>query len=114
MLREIDIFFQQQDEPVKSCLLAMRAFIMGYDKNVTEVWRYKMPFYCFNGKRFCYVWLDKKTKQPYIGLVDGNKIIHPKLVAEKRSRMKILYINPVEDLPLADIDSIFKTAISLL
>ncbi|HEY2581663.1 MAG TPA: DUF1801 domain-containing protein [Mucilaginibacter sp.] len=55
MLREIDNFFLQKHEPLKSCLLFLRGFILDYDKNITEAWKYKMPFYCYNGKMFCYL-----------------------------------------------------------
>jgi hypothetical protein len=103
----------QQEEPVKSSLFASRSFIMGYGGSITEAWRYSMPFYCYNGKRFCYVWAHKKLHQPYIGIVDGNKISHPGLLAEKRSRMKILLIDPEKDLPVNTINAIFTMALKL-
>ena len=114
MLREIDTYFVQQNDPVKSCLQALRGYILQFDENITEVWRHNMPFYNYNGKRFCYIWLHKKKAQPYIGLVDGKSIIHPTLIAEKRSRMKILLIDPNEDLPLNTINLILLMAINLV
>ena len=53
MLREIDTYFLQKEEPIKSCLSVLRKIILEYNINVTEVWRYKMPFYCYQQKRFC-------------------------------------------------------------
>ncbi len=73
-----------------------------------------MPFYYYKGKRFCYIWTDKKRNQPYVGVVDGNHIIHPKLIAEKRSRMKILLIEPAEDLPVKTISVILMAAIEFV
>ena len=111
MLREIDNFYLQKNEPVKSCLHALRQFILKYDSNVTEVWKYKMPFFCYKGKMFCYVWLDRKTLQPYLGIVEGRNIDHPLLITGERSRMKIMILDPTKDLPVKTIDTILKKAI---
>lgn len=113
MLREIDTYFLQKDEPIKSCVAALREIILKHDKNITEVWRYKMPFYCYKGKRFCYIWVHKKLQQPYLGIVDGKLIEHPGLIMENRSRMKILLFDPAKDIPIKKIKAILKELIAL-
>lgn len=110
MFRDTDNFYLQKEEPVKSCLLAMRAYILAYDTSITEAWKYKMPFYCYKGKMFCYLWINKKTGQPYLGIVEGRKTVHPLLIQEKRSRMKILLLDPNKDLPVKTIHTIFRMA----
>lgn len=114
MLREKDLFFLQKDEPVKSYLLFLRDFILAFDDCISESWKYKMPFYCYNGKRFCYLWVNKKNGLPYIGFVDGNKMQHPSLVTEKRVRMKVLVLNPHDDVPLKTVDELLKLALKFL
>lgn len=113
MLTPIDNWFNQQEEPEKSCLLFLRAFIPQQDKRITEEWKYGLPFYYINGKMMCYLWIHKKFKQPYIGLADGNKLHHPDLLQEKRVRMKILLIDPAKDIPVRKIKTILKEAIAL-
>jgi Domain of unknown function (DU1801) len=113
MLRPIDNYFLQQDEPIKSCLLFLRQHIIKQDDNISEAWKYGMPFYRYNGKMFCYLWVHKKHRQPYIGIVEGKRINLPGLIAEKRARMKILLIDPSLDLPLFQIDSLLKMMIQL-
>jgi hypothetical protein len=113
MLKPIDNYFLQQDEPIKSYLLAMRDLILRYDKNITEAWKYGMPFYCYNGKMFCYLWTHKKYKQPYLGIVEGERINHPLLIVEKRARMKIMLLDPIKDIPVKTIHSILKEALSV-
>jgi Domain of unknown function (DU1801) len=113
MLRPIDNYFLQKEEPEKSCLQFLREHILKLDDNVTETWRYGMPFYNCNGKRFCYLWTHKKTYWPYIGIVDGLKIIHPDLIQENRTRMKILLIDPAKNIPVKKINTILKEAIAL-
>lgn len=113
MLRPIDDYFLRQDEPVRSCLQFLREHILQQDVNVSEAWKYGMPMYCYKEKMFCYFWTHKKYRQPYIGFVEGKQLNHPDLIIEKRARMKILLLDPNEDLPLETINSILKAAIAL-
>jgi Domain of unknown function (DU1801) len=113
MLREIDNFFLQKEEPVKSCLLALREIILAQDKEITVAWKYKLPFFCYKGKMFCYLWIHKKMQQPYIGIVEGKHINHPDLIIENRSRMKIMLFDPAKDLPIKKIVLVLQHAIDL-
>jgi hypothetical protein len=113
MLRPIDNWFLEKDEPVKSCLAFMRGHILVLDKDITEAWKYGMPFYCYKDKMFCYLWIHKKYRQPYLGIVDGLRMQHPDLLQEKRSRMKLLLLDPSKDLPLRKINAILKEALVL-
>lgn len=112
MLRDIDNFYLQKEEPNRSCLLALKEIILAFDKDITPAWKYKMPFFCYHGKMFCYIWVHKKNNQPYIGIVEGRKINHPSLIIEKRSRMKIMLLNAEKDLPIKTIREILKTALT--
>lgn len=113
MLRDIDNFYLLKEEPVKSCLLALREIILAQDKDIAAAWKYGMPFFCYKGKMFCYLWVHKTKLQPYIGIVEGKHIIHPDLIIEKRSRMKIMLFDPAKDLPVTKIKRILKQAIDL-
>jgi len=113
MLDELQNYYLNQEEPNKSCLLALRDIILGFDARIYETWKYRMPVFCIGKKMFCYLWTDKLTKEPYIGMVEGNKIDHPLLEQGKRARMKILRINPVQDLPIEIIHGILNKAIAL-
>lgn len=109
-LRDIDNYYLQKEEPLKSCLLALREHILDLHPDITEAWKYRMPMFCFKGKMFCYLWLKKQTHQPYIGVVKGNMLDHPMLIQEKRARMKILLLDANEDLPLDLINEILQEA----
>ena len=112
-LRPIDHYFLNHEEPTKTCLLFLRQFILDKDSRIAEAWKYGMPFYTYNGKMFCYLWVHKKYHQPYVGIVEGKRIDHPDLLVEKRARMKILLIDPTKDLPIRKIDTILKTVLAL-
>ena len=110
-LSDIDYYYEQKEEPVKSCMLAVRNWILNSNHGFTEAWKYRMPCFCYNGKAFCYLWTDKKIKLPYILFVDGRKIEHPLLVQGDRKRMKIMYLDPNQDLPTASLTEIFEKLI---
>jgi hypothetical protein len=112
-MKDIDIYFDQKAEPVKGSLAALRQFILSYADGVSEVWRYQMPFYCIDGKRFCYLWVDKKRHQPYIGFVDGREMEHSALISEKRSRMKIFIVDPTENWDQDTISLLLDQAINI-
>ncbi len=111
MIPALENYYLEKEEPTKSCLLTLREIILSQGDYITNEWKYRMPFFCYKGKMFCYLWIDKITKQPYIGFVEGNKLDHPKLEQGKRSRMKILRINALEDLPLKLIENLLQQAL---
>jgi len=112
MLRPIDNWYLQQQEPAQSCLHFMRGHLLQFHPGITEAWKYGMPFFCYNAKMFCYLWVHKQFKQPYIGIVEGHRLHHPELLQEKRARMKIFLIDPVKKIPVKKIDAILKEALS--
>ncbi|MCF0055674.1 DUF1801 domain-containing protein [Dyadobacter sp. CY356] len=112
-MKEIDNFYAEKVEPLKGCLMALRQIILDRDRNFSEAWKYRMPFFCYKGKMFCYLWVEKKTGIPYLGIVEGKKIAHPGLIQDERSRMKIMRFDPSEDLPLKMILEILDSAILL-
>ena len=113
MIREIDNYYLNKDEPNKSCLLALRAIILGQDANVSETRKWGMPCFCYKKKMFCYLWTDKKTDEPYILMVEGKHLDHPGLEIGQRSRMKIFRVDPNKDLPQETIQNILQKSLDL-
>lgn len=113
MVEELYNYYLEQKEPQKSCLFALRDIILKQDVDVSETIKYGMPCFCYKKKMFCYLWTDSKTNEPYILFVEGKLLNNPELETGKRSRMKILRINPTEDLPLALIESLLNEALDL-
>lgn len=111
-MKEADVYFSKQEEPHRSCMLALRHLILA-GGTFSEAWKYGMPMYCIDGKMVCYLWIHKKYKQPYLGIVDGNKIDDPSLLQEKRARMKILLLDPKKDLRVRKIKALMKRMVAL-
>jgi hypothetical protein len=112
-MKALDNFYEQLEEPMKGCLLALRSIILKQDSNVIAEWKYKVPFFCYKGKMFCYLWIHKKMNQPYIGIVEGKYFDEPFLVQEKRSRIKIMLFDPAKDIPVKSVESILQKALNL-
>ena len=112
-VNHLDNFYLQQPEPIGSCLLALRDIVLKQDAAITAEWKYNMPFFCYKGKMFCYIWVSKTTHQPYMGFVEGKHLSHPGLVAGDRSRIKILPVDAEEDIPVELIEDIINHAIGL-
>lgn len=113
MIDILSNYYLNKEEPPKSCLLALRSIILNMDKDVSETVKYEMPCFCYKKKMFCYLWTDKKTGEPYILMVEGKLLNHPELEQGSRSRMKILRIDPNEDLPIETIELILNDALNL-
>lgn len=111
MLSPIDKYYLDKMEPTRSCLEFLRQFILAADPGMEEKWRYGMPFFYYRGKMACYLWIDKKSLHPYLGIVEGKHIDHPGLVSGNRSRMKILMVDPYRDLPIKKINEILRKMI---
>lgn len=113
MLRPIDQYFLNQEEPTKSCLLFLRQYLLEFDQNIKEDWKYRMPFYAYKGRMCFYLWTHKKLKLPYMGIVEGNKVHHPLLLQEQRAKMKILLFDPLQELPIEVINEIMHKTVAL-
>ncbi len=110
-MNELDNFYNELQEPLQGCFFALRRIILSLDDEVKATWKYSCPFFTFRGKMFCYIWINKKTKHPYIGVVEGRRIDHPALEQGNRTRMKILSINPNEDIEIDTIQCILNQAL---
>jgi hypothetical protein len=112
-MKQLDDFYLNQEEPIKGIFLALKEIILKQDQDITNVLKYGMPFFCYKGKMFCYLWIHKKFRQPYLAIVEGKHFDETFLIQENRSRMKIMLLNPNEDLPLERIESILQKALNL-
>lgn len=113
MLQKLDAFYLDQPEPNRSYMLGLRGFILNYSPDIMEHWKWKLPFFYYKNKPFCYIWKDAKTQQPYLGIVKANLIEHPLLIKGNRKKMKVLYFDVSKDIPIELLDKIFKMIFEL-
>lgn len=108
---DINSYYLKQEEPLRATYLYLRDVIMALDTNITNDLKYGMPFFSYKGKMFCYLWKDKVSREPYIGLVEGNRMNHPSLEKGSRARMKILRIDTNKDIPIEEVKEIINEAL---
>ncbi|MGR3810126.1 DUF1801 domain-containing protein [Jiulongibacter sp. NS-SX5] len=107
-------FYLDKEEPQKSCLLALRTSILNYSNELTETIKYGMPCFALGKKAVCYLWSDKKTKEPYILFVEGQMMQHPKLESGDRKRMRIYRVDSSQDLNIDEINELLAEAIAFV
>ena len=112
-MNALDNFYLEKDEPIQSCLLALRSIILNYNPDFEPLWRYRLPCFMYQNQIFCYLWVDRKTQFPYIAVGKGVQIEHPDLVQGNRTFVKLFYVNPEEDIPIETIHKIFDLAMKL-
>lgn len=109
----IDEFYLRQEEPAKSVLLILRDIILDSSEFMTPEWKYGSPFFYYKKRMFAYVWVEKKTKHPYIGVARGGQIEHYLLEQGDRKRMKICRVDPNQDIPVEGIKEVLKLAMEM-
>ncbi len=94
-------------------MLTLRDIILKQDENITETKKYGMPCFRYKNKMFCYLWVDKKTEDPYMLFVEGKHLNYPELEVGTRKRMKIFWVNSNQDIPIKTIESLLNDAVDL-
>ena len=112
-LNSINNYFLNQPEPQQSCLLFLRQFILNHSPNFTEEWKFNLPFYYYNKKWCCYLFVYKKTQKIHIGFMDGNKITHKKLLSEGRKQLKVFPIDVEKDIDIKTLNTLLNMAIKV-
>ncbi len=113
MLTAFDQFFEKIEEPIRSHFMGLSQIILNFDGTIESTVKYGMPFFSYKKKMLCYLWMDKKTNEPYIGFVKGKEINHPDLIQGTRKKMCILNIDSNTDFPVLKIEEILTLALQL-
>lgn len=112
-MNELEKFYDSLDEPNQSCFLFLKQFILNFDSAMSEHWKWKLPFFYYEGKPFCYLWMDKKTTFPYVTFVRSLEIMRPELELGNRKKMKALTINPNKDIDIELLEEIMNESLTL-
>ena len=112
-MKALDEYYEKQPAPNRGCLLTLREIILSYDPQIRETWKYQTPFFLFDSKMLCYLSIDRRARVPYVGLVEGRYLNHPALESGGRKRIKVLSVNPTEDIPLDTVKEVLEQAVTL-
>lgn len=112
-MKELDHFYFSQEEPLRGCYLALKQIILDCNEKITPEWKYRLPFFYYKGKMLCYLWKDKITQEPYIGFMDGMKMLHPGLVQGDRARVRVFGVSLNSDIDPETIKALIDEAIKV-
>ncbi|MFY0605922.1 MAG: DUF1801 domain-containing protein [Cyclobacteriaceae bacterium] len=109
----LDQYFEEKDEPMKGCLLAIKDCMLRYDERIKMSWKWRTPFFSYGDKMLAYLTIHKKTNLPYLGFWNRKNITHPALKSEGRKVVKVYYLDPEEDIDVDTLHEILSEVVSL-
>ncbi len=98
MNTKLDDYYLRHPEPFQGCLLAMKHLILNLDNRITHERKYQIPFFCFEGKKLAFLWVNRKKLM--LGFVTDKSMI-PRCVGIKhKDRFETIQLDPNADLPV--------------
>ncbi|NQY09841.1 MAG: DUF1801 domain-containing protein [Flavobacteriales bacterium] len=67
----------------------------------------------YKDKILCYLWVEKKTYDPYMLMVEGEHLKYPSLEECATAEMKTIQFDPEADLPKEIVKSIVNEGLEL-
>jgi hypothetical protein len=112
-MEDLHNYYLDKQEPIKSCLLGLQSLLLNYDSDISETFKWGCPCFLYKGKIFCFLSIEKKTKQAYILFEGGKHLAHPSLELKNRKWMKSINIDPEQDFDIDMLHEILEEAIGL-
>lgn len=112
MLSELELFYFNRNAEEQQLLFFLRRYILDASAFITEHYKFKTAFFYLNGKMFCYLGQEKKSRQLYIGFVQGKQLSHPALVQGNRKQIKVLPVSMHGDIELQKLNEVVNEALS--
>jgi hypothetical protein len=72
MQTTLEGYYLRQPEPFQSCLLALKDILLRADAGITHERKFQIPFFCYEGKKLAYLWLNRKKLM--LGFVEDRSI----------------------------------------
>lgn len=113
MNQKLHDYYLSKDEPIQSCLLALRSIILSCNTNISESLKWGLPCFSTSGKNFAFLNVDRRTNETYILFSKGNELDWPELEKGNRKKMKIFRVNPAGDIPFETINLLLKKTLNL-
>ncbi len=98
MQATLEAYYLRQPEPFQSCLLALRDILLKADARISHERKFQIPFFCYEGKKLAYLWLNRKKLM--LGFVEDRSIqaIIPGI--KNKDKYESIQIDPLADLPI--------------
>jgi len=99
-MKPAEEYILKQPEPYQSIIFNLQIIIENQIPDLELLYKWKIPFYYYKGKPFCFLNVSHKKKFVDLGIVKGFEIKKHKvhLISENRSIMKSLRYYSVEEI----------------
>jgi len=106
MNTKLEDYYLRHPEFFQRCLLALKHVILNLDERITHVRKYQIPFFCFEGKKLAFLWVNQKKLM--LGFVIDKSLNHSKVGVKQKDRLEMIQIDPNVDLPVEMIAAKLK------
>ena len=110
-------YFLSQKEPYQSIMLYVRSVIFKALPEVSEKYKYKIPFYYHNKKPLCYLNILKNTNYVDVAFVQGSFLEERFLILKddnNRKQVRSIQVKSLEDFDELLFIELLRTAAHLL
>jgi len=99
-MKPVEEYILNQPEPYRSIIFNLQILIENQIPDLELLYKWKIPFYYYKGKPFCFINVSHKRKYVDLGIVKGFeiKIHNENLISENRSSMKSLRYYSLEEI----------------
>jgi hypothetical protein len=99
-MKPAEEYILNQPEPYRSIIFDLQIVIQSQIPNLELLYKWKIPFYYYRGKPFCFINVSHKRKYVDLGIVKGFQIKNHQehLISENRSIMKSLRFSSLEEI----------------
>lgn len=99
-MKPAEEYILNQPEPYRSIIFNLQIVIENQIPDLELLYKWRIPFYYYKGKPFCFINVSHKRKYVDLGIVKGFQIkIHQEqLISEKRSIMKSLRYSSFDEI----------------
>lgn len=113
-MKAVDAYYENLTEPLQGFMMALRQIVLDLNEEVEETWKWSTPFFLYRKRMLCYLWTDKKTGEPYLGISGGDALDHPALVQKHNAKIKKLVFDLEEDIPVETIREVLLLSVTLI
>lgn len=111
MNNQLEEYYLRRPEPFQGCLLALKQIILNLDERITLERKYQIPFFCFQGKKLAFLWMNRKKLM--LGIVTDKHVYLPMDGMKQKDRLEMVQIDPNADLPVEMIVAKLKEQIRM-
>ena len=98
MNTKLEEYYLRHPEPFQGCLLALKHIILNLDNRITHERKYQIPFFCFEGKKLAFLWMNRKKLM--LGFVTDRSIIPTTTEIKQKDQFEMIQIDSNADLPV--------------